>query len=62
MRHEIALIEWSDGDGGVRLLGRCADPRVVEIVQRHLVESIRGVESRPILRALDGREPGRPAT
>ena len=35
---EVALLQWTDGPQGeaVRLLGRCADVRIVELVRAHL--------------------------
>jgi hypothetical protein len=54
-RHEVALIELRDADGGIRVLGRSGDRGVVEFVERHLVASIRGrPTSGPPLRVLDG--------
>lgn len=35
---EVALLQWGDGRGGVRLLGRSTDPGVVDAVRRHLVD------------------------
>jgi hypothetical protein len=39
MRLEIALLEWTEPDG-VRIVGRSADPRMVEAVRRHLHERL----------------------
>ncbi len=38
MRHvEVSLVEFLDGrEGGVRLLGRCNDPELVEHVRDHI--------------------------
>ena len=36
---EIALLEWTEADG-VRLVGRSADPRMVNAVRRHLHERL----------------------
>ena len=35
---EISLIEWPNGaeSGGPRLIGRTADPRLIETVREHL--------------------------
>jgi len=58
MRHEVALIEWREGDGGVRLLGRSTDARVVEYVRRQLRAALgREDEPPPTLRVVDGRLP-----
>lgn len=45
---EVALLQWTDGPQGeaVRLLGRCADVRIVELVQAHLRNQL-GDESPP---------------
>ena len=39
MVHEVALIEWSDATGGMRLLGRSRDPQVIAAVREHLADS-----------------------
>jgi hypothetical protein len=48
MPFEVALLQWGDGTGGVRLLGRSADPGVVDAVRRHLLDQFN-----------DGHEPAR---
>ena len=40
MRHEVALLEWGDSTGGVRLLGRSTNPEIVATVRSHLVEQL----------------------
>ena len=36
MALEVALLEWHDESGGIRMLGRCRDRDVVEAVRARL--------------------------
>ena len=33
---EVTLVEWTDGDQGVRLVGRSSDPALIKRVREHL--------------------------
>lgn len=43
---EVALLEWGEGQGGVRLLGRSGDPELVDLVRQHLAERLAPAASR----------------
>ncbi len=52
---EVALLEWREGRQGLRLLGRSADPGMVEAVREHLVEQLGDTgapDDRPKLRLI----------
>lgn len=63
MPTEVALLEWGEDRGGVRLLGRSADPDVVNLVRRHLMGRLtekaptsESVTKLRLLKPLDGNE------
>ena len=40
MALEVALLEWGEESGGVRMLGRSTDPALVEVVREHLTRRL----------------------
>ena len=40
MTMEVALLQWGDGNSGVRLLGRSTASELVDLVRQHLVEEL----------------------
>ena len=57
MTVEIALLEWGDRSGGIRLLGRSTAPDLVELVRHHLVSELQSERPPravgPLLRVVD---------
>ena len=40
MRTEVTLLQWSDPEGAVRIVGRSADPDLIDLVREFLLEEL----------------------
>ena len=57
MTYEVTLLQWSNQDGGLRVLGRTRDAELVELVRGHLLGELEagvGGPRQPDLRPIEG--------